>query len=65
MATDTWTAPSLDAVFICCDEDNTTFRMCRYVDFLAEIDPEFWPRDAGDFDLLMWTYNAEPARSDV
>ena len=56
----TWTAPALDDIFICYDEGGTPSRMCRYVDFLSEIESEFWPKDADGYELLLWSYNAEP-----
>ena len=61
MAATTWTAPALDDVFICYDEDGTPSRMCRYVGFLSEIETDIWPKDADDYELLLWSYNAEPA----
>ncbi len=58
--TETWTAPALDTTYICFDEDGIPQRMCRYVDFLSEIDTDLWPRTADDYDLLLFSYNAEP-----
>jgi hypothetical protein len=55
----TWTAPALDTAFIRYDENGTPVGVCRYVDFLAELESEFWPKSEEDFDLLLWSYNAE------
>lgn len=58
--TGTWTAPALDQIYICYDEDDVPVRMARYVDMLADIETEFWPRNNDAYELLLWAYNAEP-----
>ena len=60
--TETWTAPALDDVFVCYDENGTPSRMCRYVDMLSEIESALWPKSQEDYDLLLFAYNCEPAR---
>ena len=60
MATETWTAPALDTIYICYDENDVPCMVGRYVDMLSEIESDIWPKSQKDYDLLMWAYNAEP-----
>lgn len=59
MTTHTWTAPELTDTYILYDEDGTPARVGRYIDFLAEIEEDLWPRTQEDYELLLWSYNAE------
>lgn len=62
MATHTWTAPDLTSTYILYDEDGIPARVGRYIDFLSEIEEDLWPRTQEDYEMLLWSYNAEATR---